>query len=76
MGSRVLAAGEALIWSLSEPLLSHFPVSKNLSGLGGIQVATNCMNPRSRYARGLHVRPCRGTLSCSALPPSNRVNLA
>ena len=43
---------------------------------GGIQVSTNCMNPRSRYARGLHVRPCRGALRCNALPPSDRVNFA
>ena len=25
---------------------------------GGIQVAISCMTPRSRYIRGLHMRPC------------------
>ena len=42
------------------PITAHV----SISGLGGIQVATNCMTPGSRYARGLHVRLCRGALCC------------
>ena len=66
------------------PSLFGFPlksVYKNVQGgrfkvlAGGIQVATTCITPRSRYTRGLHVCPCRGALGCSALPPNDRVVL-